>query len=39
MGLKITTLSQEPAKHMPIVKYKSFIKLLKEVVPDYGTLS
>jgi len=39
MGLKVTTLFQEPADHIPIVKYKSFIKLLKVVVPDYGTLS
>ena len=38
-GLKITTRSQEPVNHIPIVKYKSFIKLLKVVVPDYGTFS
>ena len=39
IGMKITTLSQEPVNHKLIVKYKSFLKLLKIVVPYYRTFS
>ena len=39
MGLKIIALSQEPVNHIPIVKFKSFIKLLKVVISEYGTFS
>jgi len=39
MGLKITTLSQEPVNHISIVQFKSFIILPKVVVPNKGALS
>ena len=39
MGLKKTSLSQEPAEHSLLLNWKSFIKLVKVVIPDYGTFS
>jgi len=39
MGLKITTLSQEPVNHVPIVKWKIIWNLVKVVIHDYGTFS
>ena len=39
MGLKITTLSQEPVNHVPIVKLKILCKIVKVVIHDYGTFN
>ena len=39
MGQKITTLSQVPVNHSPLFNLKSFIKLVKVVIYDYGTFS
>jgi len=39
MGLKITTLFQEPVNHSHLLNWKSFIKLVKVVIHDYGTFS
>jgi len=39
MGLNITTLSQEPVNHSQLLNWKSFIKLVKVVIHDYGTFS
>ena len=39
MGLKITTLSQEPVNHSQLLNWKSFIKVVKVVIHDYGTFS
>ena len=35
MELKITTLSQEPVSHPPLLNWKSLIKLVKVVIHDY----
>jgi len=37
MGLKITTLSQEPVNNSPLLNLKSFIKLVRVVIYDYET--
>ena len=39
MGLKITTLSQEPVIHSPLLNWKSFIKLVKLPIYDNGKLN
>jgi len=39
MGLKKTSLSQEPVKHSQLLNWKSCIKLVKVVIHDYGTFS
>jgi len=38
-GLKITTLSQEPVIHSPLLNWKSFIKLVKLPIHDNGKLN
>jgi len=39
MGLQLTTLSQEPVNHSPLLNRKFFTKLVKVVIHDYGTFS
>jgi len=39
MGLKITTLSQEPVINSPLLNWKSIIKLVKLPIHDNGKLN